>query len=262
MNLNKINKEEVSLLQKNYYKTFLAPLDDMWELGIIASGQFYEILNPDRIGYLVVNGVNELVEFHLIPDNDYDQEEILSACIKNLEIKKAYACTYEPNYLGLCLSLSKTHGLNGLFYKQYKKKVIDSPDESIICVKATSNMLDEVIVYSLTVLEVSKDWLKYYYNFLLETGNLMLFKLKGVMIGTGEMRPSNTSRGYANLGMTVSPDYRYKGLGSYIINEMAKFACEEGLKPICGTDVLNIGSQKAMVNSGFKVYHRVFTIEF
>ena len=70
------------------------------------------------------------------------------------------------------------------------------------------------------------------------------------------MRPSS-AEGFANVGMTVSADYRRRGLGRYILTTMRRLANEKELKAICSTDNNNTASYNTNLKSGFVCYHRI-----
>lgn len=262
MRVRKINRVALQAMQEDFYKTWTAPLDDMWALGIVARGNFYEILMENRIGYLVVNEDHELLEFYIKEAFASEALEILLSCIHLLNIKKAYAITYAPSYFKLCMDLSDHHEVNSLLYEHEEKIAIKLPVVQLIHVIATYEMLDEAMAYTVNTIAASVEWLKPYYEGLIKTESLILYKLNDKIVATGEVRPSQISLGYANIGMTVAFDYRLKGLGSYVLNDMVKRSYDKNLKPICGTDIENIASQKTIEKCGFKVYHKVLKFKF
>lgn len=248
--------------QKKYYQTVIAPLDDMWELGIIAKANYFAIYSEELLGYLVLNDDQVLLQFYVDASFEHLEDVIYRECLLQLKIKAAYACTYEPNYLGLSLAEGVDYEFKGILYKHVLKKRIKRPVEGLVEVIATHEDLEAAIDYTNNDVEISGDWLRTYYLFLLETDSLYLYKLNDEIIGTGEIRPSTTYYPAANIGMTVSSKHRKKNIGTYILNRMAEVAFNMALQPICGTDIENIPSQKTIKKCGFKPYHRIFKVYF
>ncbi|MGV8983171.1 GNAT family N-acetyltransferase [Clostridium sp.] len=135
------------------------------------------------------------------------------------------------------------------------------PFDGIVMDHATPNVLDEIMLY-FTGIGMAGEWLVYYITQRINQGELILFRYNGEIIGTGETRPSISSEGYANIGMTVSTDYRRLGLGSYIISTIRRITNERGYKAICSTDKTNIASFNTITKSGFVCYHKVDEIAF
>lgn len=67
---------------------------------------------------------------------------------------------------------------------------------------------------------------------------------------------------FGNIGMTVSSDYRRRGLGSYILSSLRKQANEQGYKAICSTDNTNTASFNTIIKSGFICYHKIAEMTF
>lgn len=257
MKFSKTNPNELQDLKQDYLKHIKVPLDDMWENLIIPSGIHYRI--GDK-GFLVLDQENTLFQFHLKEAYLFEAQEIFAAVLEHFEIKEALVATYETNYMSLVLSKAKIEQTHTLLYKGVPSPVIEAPLKDISIATAKSNDFDKVIEFCTEKVGISGPWMTPYYENLLPQGAIKLFHIDRELVGIGELRPSSSSPEYANVGFMVSKDWRKKGLGSYIMNQLKNN--KEGLKCICSTTVDNIGAQKGIHNSGFFPYHRILKFNF
>ena len=112
--VNEISRDNILNFQKKYYQHILVPIDDYWENGIIANGTYYEIISQEPIGYLVIDDDRVLLQFFLYTQRE-KETEIFKNCIHLLQIEKAYANTYEPDYLNICLDHANCYEILALF---------------------------------------------------------------------------------------------------------------------------------------------------
>ncbi|MEK6266459.1 MAG: GNAT family N-acetyltransferase, partial [Clostridium sp.] len=176
-------------------------------------------------------------------------------------IKKALCCSNDPIFYSLCEKNSTNIVTNDHMFHEDEVVINPMPFDGIVMDNATINELDEIMSY-FTGIGMAGDWLVYYITQRINQGELILFRYNGEIIGTGETRPSISSEGYANIGMTVSTNYRRLGLGSYIISTIRNLTNERGYKAICSTDKTNIASIHTIIRSGFVCYHKVDEITF
>lgn len=251
-----------TLSQKNYYATLTAPLDDMWELGIIAKGSYMSIISEQPIGYLVLNQDKVLLQFHLEDAFKNNAHTIFQSARKQLDITSAFAATYEPWYLSLCLDHAVKVSVNDLLYRDLALSNKVSMPSELIEHTATLDDLDQVVAYTHKEVELSGDWIITYYQDLIKQKGLFLYKTGQDILASGEMRVSQTSVPYANIGMTVSCHHRKKGYGTAILKQMKSKCYAQALKPICSTSVTNIASQHTIARAGFIAENRVLEITF
>lgn len=259
--LNRVDKESIKVMRENYYKTVVAPMDDMWELGIIGNGNFYTIQDNDIIGYFVVDNKNSLLQFFLEDEHLIHSDIVFEFIKKSMEISHAFVSTYEPRYLSLCLGNNLGVEINAKLYTELIPVEFEKPIEYMTSELAEIKILDEIILYHTDKVNIEVEGLAEYLKMIISYDGLTLFRLNDEIIGTGEIRPSGSSKSYANIGMTVSKNYRKKGVGSYIVYQMRVLANKKGLKAICGTSIENVESQLTIGKSGFYPYHRVLSVK-
>lgn len=259
-NIKKVNMEDVRYMNDNYYKYISAPMDDMWELGIIAKGNYYLI--GDNIGYFVLGNENALLQFHIEASHLNLSRDLFLDILDKFDITNAFVSTYEPMYLALCLDNSISVKTEAYLYIENENVVIEKPMKELESSVATLADLKDIVRYHKDKVDIEGDWLQGYLEMLISNKSLMLYKINGDMVGTGEMRESAKNKNFANLGMTVSKDYRKKSVGSYILSSIRVIANDKGLETICGTDVRNEASQRTIMKCGYYPYHRVLKIVF
>lgn len=253
LTIKTVEKDDIYIYQTSYYHACSAPFDDFWRNGIISNGNYYEIFAEESIGYLVTNDDHVLLQFYTTQKNN--EAKVFAYCIKALKISCAHVSTYEPNYLCRCLDFGQSYKVIALFYKHMHPINLHLPFEGITEDLAKVTDMKDALEYS--KLEGAPiEWLHVYYNYLLSIDGLYLYKYRGKIIGTGELRIDPREKNISNIGMTVSSDHRKKGLGTYIMTRMTRLSYDRNLVAICGTNSDNIASQKTIEKAGFYPYHR------
>jgi GNAT superfamily N-acetyltransferase len=246
--MKKVSIDKIKDMQNIFYNQCTAPLDDYWVFGVIAAGEVY--LFDD--GYCIVKG-QKLLQFY----HKTWSKTLFSAVIKHFNINTLTACTYDHMYYQLCSEFGSNRKVLALFFEDNGQVELDKPFNCSI-IKATTTMLQHIMKYTQSSMDESGDHVLNFYKHLIDTDALYLVMEAGQLIGTGEIRPSQLNKGYANLGMTVDVHHRSRGLGRFILNEMKAIAYERNLIPICGTDISNEGSKNAIEACGFQRYQSVF----
>jgi predicted acetyltransferase len=238
-------------------------MDDMWEEAIIGVSNYYRIvLDNNDVGYFCLDDENILLQFFVSDKFLSESKEILEFILDGYKIKEGFISTIDIRSLPLFLDLNKEVHTHTLLYKDNFDINKSSPFDGIEIKVASSLDLQNIIDYYENKAVIQGSWLRPYCVNLINKQQLFIFTINNEIIGTGERRISESQKGYANIGVTVSKDYRKKGLATYILSYLKKECYKYELKPICSTTVENIGSQKAIQNSGFIAYHRILKIIF
>lgn len=258
----KIDKSDITKLTNDYYTNINTPLDDMWENAIIPSADFYTIGDEQIIGYFAVDATNTMLQFHLKDGFKHLYTSTFEQVLEKHKITSTLVATYEPEYLSLCLDNSIKSKPNTILYHECGNIDITPPLDGLSMDIATIAQLDDVIAFCTNKVGMEGEWMSYYYKAILPKNSVYLFKYDENIVGAGEMRHSESSPLYANVGIMVSKEFRGKNLGSYILSQMKRVANAKGLKTICSTTVDNIASQKAILKNGYNLYHRIFRVSF
>ncbi len=263
VDIYKITKEEINKTIKEYYRNLIAPMDDMWEEAIIGISNYYKIvLENNDVGYFCLDDDNILLQY-FIKDKFIDKsKELFKYILEKYNIEKGFVSTIDTRSLPLFLDFNNQICTDTFLYKDvcYVDKI--SPIEEIEIKIATPANLQGVLEYHENSVDIKGSWLKPYCINLIKKQQLFLFIVNNEIIGTGEKRISKNSKNYVHIGVTVSKEYRRKGVASYILSYLKKDCYKYGLIPICSTTIKNIGSQRVIQNSGFFAYHRIVEVEF
>ncbi|MCM1990730.1 GNAT family N-acetyltransferase [Oceanirhabdus seepicola] len=261
--IKRTTKEEINKTIQKYYEYLVEPMDDMWEKAIIGVSDYYRIIfqNNDA-GYFCLDKDNVLLQFFIKDEFIGKSKEIFKYILEKYNIEKGYVNTIDTRNLPLFLDFNNEICTDTYLYKD--NCCIDriNPIENIEIRIASNKQVEKVLEYHEDSLNMTGSWLKPYCIDIISKGELFLFTVDNEIIGTGERRISESKKEYANLGVTVSKKYRRKGLGSYILSYLKKDCYKHELRPICSTTMKNIGSQKAIENSGFYAYHRILEVMF
>lgn len=261
--IQKTNKDEIRNLTDQYFNYLTAPMDDMWELGIIGMSNYYKIiLNNNEVGYFCIDDDNYLLQYFIIDSYLDKSKEIFRYILEEYKITEAYVSTIEPRYLSLCLDFQKTVTTHTLLYKDMFNVTKNNPIKNGEFHTATMEDFQKILDYSVKNIGSEGDWIEPYYKNIIKRKELFLLKSQDEIIGEGELRVSDKQKPYANLGVTVSKKYRKQGTASYILTYLKGLCYEQNLIPICSTTIENVGSQKAIKNAGLFAYNRILKVNF
>jgi len=257
---NKVDMKNITNMLNNNNLT--SPMDDMYELGLIPTCDFFEIKDEDGVcGFFATDSENVILQFYVKDKNRGNISMIFESVIAQNGIKKALCCSNDPIFYSLCEKKS-TNTVTQV-YMFHEDEIINNPMpfDGIVMDHPTINESDEIMSY-FTGIGMTGDWLVDYMTQRINKGELILFRYNGGIIGTGETRPSISSEDYSNIGMTVEKDYRRRGLGRYIISTIRKTTNERGYKAICSADKTNTASINTLTKSGFVHYHNIDEVTF
>lgn len=75
---------------------------------------------------------------------------------------------------------------------------------------------------------------------------------ENIMGMAGASRDFTGTPNWLQIGIDVLPEYRGRGVGTFLVNELAKLILESGDIPFYGTAPANIYSQNIAINCGFR----------
>lgn len=259
--IKKVPYASLKKMKRHHDHVMTAPMDDMWEEGYILDCEFYMITsNNVACGYFALNTENTLLDFHV--KKDFNSDEVFTYILEEKQVRSACVSTYDPVFYTHCMKHKKDSTINTLLYNQDSHVEIEPPFEAIDIITATDADLKAAASFFREKVDIQGDWIEPYLQKLIKNNNLILFKYKHAIIGTGGIRYSISSEHVANVGITTSIDYRRIGLASYILNTIKSICNEENYHTIGSTTLDNIGSQKTMEKCGYVNYHTIYNINF
>jgi predicted acetyltransferase len=249
----------INAFRKELYKTFVAPIDSMWQDLYIASSQTYLIEKYNKyIGYCCIDNNAALLQIFVNNENRYLMRTIIRNLIDSKLIKLASLSSIEPIAFNACLFHSKSTTANTLCY-EYSNRVLD--DENSLNVELVSPKYSNAI-RSYYKEHVGFDDTFGYVDNLVSRKELYLSLEDDTIIATGECRLSDTQLDYADVGVAVNKEHRKKGLATKMLQQISHKAIEQDRNPICSTTIDNIGSQKAIERAGFYCSNIIFDMKF
>lgn len=89
---------------------------------------------------------------------------------------------------------------------------------------------------------------------LIASGNTYwALQVDGLVAGVGAVWYNRFQRKFVDIGMVVHPDYRRRGIGAFILQELSKVCEEKGLVPRAGCFVEHEVSRRTLERAGFEV---------
>lgn len=259
---NKIDHSESILsLVERWRKTLTAPQDGMWE-SFLEYATKVEIRADNRtIGYACLNDENQLLQCFLTEQWLEYGEEVLAELINQFEITSAMVGTNNPIFLSLCLPFQKTVEVHTLLFYDALEPVSTNYDLPPIKLAWQEDLALLVNFYNESI-GAPKEWLNQYLGNLISRGELFFLLQGSEILGTCEVRNSDSDVLVADIGMVVSKDHRLKGYGGYLLSKAKELAYDQGRKPICSCEAQNIGSLKSIHKNGFRSIHQILRLSF
>lgn len=254
-----VNKELIHLKNK-WTKNLTSPQDGMWE-SFRDSATHYEIRHANKmIGYASVGDNNVLLQFYILPEHLSQGNEIFREFIQKMNIKNGIVGTNNPAYLSIALHFVKTFDIHTYLFRESFKTSIEEREG--ILKECQTEDLNRIVDFCHYSVGAPKEWLTGYIGGLIKRKEVFVFEKDNKIIGTCEVRKSETATDFADIGMIISPDFRRKGYGTYLLHKAKTIALEKGKIPICSCEKGNIGSLKSIHNCGFVSKHQLLSIGF
>ena len=254
-------------LKDQYLQSLVAPMDGMWDTGIINQAPHWEIyVEGEQAGYFAANKEDTLLQFYLKPAYTKKDSALFAETISKNGLRKAIVSTNDPAYLSLCLDLQQELSVHTFLYERFTMIAPDQSNSNSLTFRLIQDSeLSRTIAFQQDCIGGDHDltgWLKGYSSNLIQRDELFVLCQDNEWIGLGECRKSDTQDGIADVGMMVSKTYRKQGWATYILMRLNAESADRGLHAICSTTVDNIGAQKAIVRAGFRSRHRILEISF
>lgn len=257
MIFNTSTLEIIKHLKADMKASLTAPMDDMWENGIIPKGLCYSIQDDARIiGYFVILNGDNLVQFYLSPCFQSLRTGLFKQVINEYAIRKITVGTYDPQFLALTLDLNKPYGINSIIYINQVELPNKESHEHATWSKALPQDQEAVLAYY-QLSDLAFPGIDQYNYDLIKNDGLYLFYAEDQLIGTGEIRFNKAKEDHCHIGMTVATHYRNRGYGYYILKTMKILGEDMNLIVLCGTSMDNLASQKTIAKCGFHAYHKI-----
>jgi len=251
---------ELVKLKNEWLASLVSPQDGMWE-SFRTNATHWEIKYLDQmIGYISVNENNQLLQFYISPKHLSKGKAIFKTFIENEKIKGGIVGTNNPIYLSIAMNFVNEVEVNTYLFRERHETEI--PEKSGTLRECQMEDVNRVVNFCNYATGAPKEWLTEYIGELIKEGEVYVLEKGTEIIGTCEIRKSKSAADFADIGMIVSPDYRRKGYGTYLLHEAANIAIKWKRQPICSCEKQNVGSLKAIHNCGFVSLYQLLSINF
>ncbi|WPP52880.1 GNAT family N-acetyltransferase [Catalinimonas niigatensis] len=261
-----ISDAELALLRQQCYLSLTAPMDGMWDSLIhraVVKGIFYK---ETCIGYLCHDQAFTLINF-FVQDVWLNQKAVILAQLLDEDAyPQAYVSTNHPCFLAACMEFTKEISIYYYLFEDMRdiaQQAMLSPEFiDADFVKAEQEDVDKIVQFCQQTTTADKAWLTQYIQEWVDKEGVYYLNREGEILGTCEIRKSETQAVYADLGAIVSADHRTKGLGTYLMLKAKAICYEQDLRPICSCRYDNAGSKRMIENSGFVNKHLMLKLRF
>ncbi len=252
--------DEIAHLKSQWLSTLTSPQDGMWESFRNSAMNWGILFNDELVGYASVDEGNQLLQFYISPNKPLRGEVIFKEFIGRLKITTGIVGTNNLGYLSIALSfVNKLHINTYLFRSNHE---VSLPEKEGTFWESQDKDNDRLVAFYHKSMGAPKEWLVEYIGGLIERREIFSLQDGDTLIGTCEVRKSATSPEFADIGMVVSPDFRRRGYGTYLLNRAKTIAIAWGKTPICSCEKDNLGSLKSIANCGFTSMYQLLSISF
>ena len=254
------NPEEVLGMEQMWLKSLLSPQDGMWE-SFRKSSEYWLIKHHDRpIGYFNLHPDFGLIQYYLRPGHDSISHDVFGQLVENCSIKNGMVGSNNPIYYQSAQAICIDQEMHTYLFQLEKEASIENkPGEFKL---STMDDLNRLVEFTKMSIGAPEGWIRSYTADLIHKREHYHLQWSGDVVGTSEVRKSNSQPGIADIGMIVNPKYRRKGYGTFLLQKAKLIAIEKGLTPICSTEVNNIASVKSIRKCGFTSKYHLMKMEF
>ena len=254
------NTNILNTLKVEWRKSLTAPQDGMWEV-LTDLANHWELKDEKQtIGYACVDDDNRLLQFFVLPDWLQEGVSIFQQFIYQEEIKKGLIGTNNPICLSIAMHLQKLVEVDTYLFTDFLK--VNTIEKDGVLKHAEKEDLEKLVDFCYKSMGGSQEWLNGYIGNLIEKGEFFVYEDGEEILGTCEVRRSESDQKVADVGMIVSTAHRRKGLGTFLLGKAKEKALQWNRIPICSCEKDNIGSLKSIQNNGFRSVHQMLLMEF
>lgn len=237
-----------------------AAQDGMWETFTNQAVHWSISNNDNRIGYACVNEDNRLLQFFILPQWLPEGVSIMQEFIQHHNITHAVIGTNNPTFLSLAMHLQKSVSADTYLFEDFLATTTKETFGAIRLVDLEEQ--EKVVDFFHKSTGAPKAWLNDYTNKLITKKEIYILEDGDDVLGTCEVRTSESTPNIADIGMVVAPAHRKKGIGSYLLGSAKAIAIRQKKQPICSCEKENLGSLKSIRKNGFRSIHQMLVLSF
>lgn len=252
-----IELSEIMYLRDEYLNEIKLSQELMLEW-LINEGHCFIIQEDlEIIGYFIKADDDYLLEFYLKYKFLTRKEEVFQLILEQGFIKNAFCKSFDSVLLTCCHTFSKSNRIFGTIFRDYSPELNIEWDKDFQVRLATEEDISRLLKYESELYESPEEL-----NFTVSNRMLHMFEKGGNLIGCGYLIHILPNRNFYDIGMWTNPEFRGQGYAKKIISYLKIHCLEYGYEPVCGCEVNNIASRKALEANGFVSKHCVLLFSF
>lgn len=258
---NKVTHNPIlDTLKIQWRKTLTGPQDGMWETLTDYANHLEIKADNQTIGYACVDDENRLLQCYIIPEWLHKGIGILEQLMKEAQVSSALVGTNNPVFMSLVMHFQQSVTIDTYLFTD---EIASENTVSNGTLKlAWQDDLTTLVTFYNESVGAPKEWLQGYLGNLITRGELFFLFDGTEILGTCEVRNSDTDSSIADVGMVVSSNHRQKGIGSFLLGKAKELAYDLERRPICSCEKDNLGSLKSIHKNGFRSTHQMLKISF
>ncbi len=251
--MDKFFEAPISAIEmRNTYLDCLAAPQGLYVEHLVSTGRAWRL--GDLAYAVVCDGT--LVEFFVDPKETRQLVEIFDMAMRQTGASTVLCKSFDTQLMYVALSRPAHITTVGFLYRHIADPHFE-PRDDVSFIAGSLSDADTIFGFNDDFFEDIQEIQDY-----AESGGLFLLKKAGEIIGCGIGKSVIEARPDIDIGMLVAPMHRRHGFGSHIIAFLKDHYLQQGLRPICGCSVDNIGSQRALNNAGLVSEHRLLQISY
>jgi RimJ/RimL family protein N-acetyltransferase len=251
--------EEAAVVPTELRRAYLRALVEPQELfleRLVQAGRTLLLRDADAvIGYAMVHDA-VLVELYLVDAHVGRGAEAL-ALLWAGHADRALCKTFDGRMLAAIASRPARLRPVGLLFRGVRDAEFE-PDPRLEVRAATRADLPEILAMHDGFFDDAAE----IEHYLAEDGLVLHRGPDGALVGCGVARRVIPDADDVDVGMVVAIEHRRRGLGEHIVRHLKRRCLAAGLRPICGCDVDNVASRRALERAGFVTAHAIVELTY
>jgi GNAT superfamily N-acetyltransferase len=250
--------EDISHLRRLHFDELPLPQELYSEILVKDTDPVVFIEDNNEVGYCLLNDEGKMFEFFLLPGHVPKVDSILNEVVELYNIKFIVCQTFDHLTLSQCLIRMKKRKILGYNFRERTGPSGKIPAFDVGSRTATIGDHELILKHSEGIFDDNE---KKDIPYWIDKGSIIIFEDENNgFLGYGIFNRTLPDRNWFDVGMYVSPDFRKRGFGTFIIDRMADHVTVMGGIPNAGCSFENIGSRKTLEKAGFIT--RYLIVEF
>ncbi len=225
---------------------------------LVNKGCLYQILvDSSEAGYFILSENNILLEFFVHPEWVNRMDEYFGIILKEFGIIKALCKSFDTDLLFCCEGYQKSTTTAGFLFRDFTGNPNGNYPSGITIRRADMADESQIITVNEEVFDHPEEVGQY-----IESQQIFLFEKEDSLVGFGIYSPVIRGRNDYDIGMLITPEFRHKGYGTFIIHYLVNFCRQNGWNANAGCAAENTASRKCLEKAGFVTRHRLLKFLF